>query len=173
MPTRLVRVGSTNAPIHRAERKEVAMSEDSNEASVQSDVRLHEGRVPCGKDCSQDASRWITHLAWTDASELGPVYGYLVLIADRSGYVNVLDLRRPEGEDPGSVTDEEQWKRTKEALARNNAKWWAYLPVSPPVNVDAVPWGWSEERKPIPVDANDPPKAEWKWARNLPHKIVK
>ena len=149
------------------------MSADSNEASVQSVVRLHEGRMPCGKECSQDASRWITHLAWTDASKLRPVYGYLVLIADRNGYVNVLDLRRPEGEVPGSVTDEEQWKRTKEALSRNNAKWWAYLPASPPVNVDAVPWEWSGDNKPVPVEANDPPKAELIWARNLPHEIVK
>lgn len=136
-------------------------------------MAIESGRVPCGKFCKADASRWITSVTWTEAETCGPVYGYLILIANREGYVNVLDLRLPEGESPGDVTEKEQWKRTRDALKRHDAKWWAYLPLSPPVNVDAVPLHRDENGKWIATEANDPPKEDLVWARNLPHDFLK
>lgn len=128
-----------------------------------------EGRLPCGKTCSQDGSRWLSRVTWTEASQTFPVPGYLILIADHRGYVNVLDLRTPVGE---VLTDEQVWKQTKEALAQHNAKWWAYFPLSPPLNVEAVPMRLSVGQFPEPVEANDPPAEEWIYARNLPHTVV-
>lgn len=144
-----------------------------NETNKTSMNRPFDGRVSCGENCTQDASRWVTHITWTEALKLAPVYGYLILIADRSGFVNILDLRHPGGEKPGDVSDEEKWMRTKEALSRHHAKWWSYLPLSPPINVDAVAWEFDEDKKPIIIEAKDPPKCEWKLVYNIPHEIVK
>jgi hypothetical protein len=135
--------------------------------------RPYIGRVPCGKKINADASRWVTDVVWTEATQLGPVYGYLVLVTDENGYVNVLDLRHPEGEKPGDVSDDETWKRTREALARNKAKWWAYLPLAPPLNVDPKPWWFDSDGKPVVPEAEDPPRDKWKYATNLPNEIVR
>jgi len=146
----------------------------SSVAPVQSIVRRpYDGRLASGK-VQNDASRWATHVTWTEASVLGPVYGYLILIADEYGFVNVLDLRHPDGESPGDVSDEEKWERTKVALERNHAKWWAYLPLSPPLNVNPKPWVFGDNGKPVALEADDdPPRSEWKYATNLPHEIVR
>jgi hypothetical protein len=97
------------------------------------------------------------------------VPGYLILIADHRGYVNVLDLRTPVGD---VSTDEQVWRQTKEALSQHNAKWWAYFPLSPPLNVEAVPVRLSVGQFPEPVEADDPPAKEWIYARNLPHAVL-
>jgi hypothetical protein len=129
----------------------------------------YEGRLPCGKDCQQDGSRWVSRVTWNEALQSGPVHGYLLLIADARGYVNVLDLRTPVSE---VLTDEEQWQQTREALSRHNAKWWAYFPLSPPLNVAAIPMRLIPGQLPEPVEANDPPAEEWIYARNVPHAVL-
>lgn len=128
------------------------------------DVRVYEGRLPCG-GVQNDGSRWASVVVWHDASSCCPVSGYPVLLAKLDGSVVVLDLRRRWREDGAA----EDFEETRALLRAHSAKWWAYMPLSPPVNVLASPIGASGASA---VEASDPPREDWIVARNLPVEIV-
>jgi hypothetical protein len=138
-------------------------------------LRPGEGRPTYKKTGDKkDGSHWNVIIGWSDASRWFPVYGRLVLIADREGFVNILDLRLPEGEEWSHDKDDEYHSRTREALKRHKAKWWAYLPNSPPLNVKAMPGKFDEEENYVMPEANDPPDEELKifWD-DTPHNVLK
>lgn len=128
------------------------------------------GRIKCGPKCKADGSSWIELCHWTEAEKSCPVYGYLVLIADAQGRVHVLDLRHPANEKPGDVSHEVTFARTRDALKIHGAKWWAYLPTSPPRNVKAMPWRYSKSGKPIPRTAKDPKRLFYTY--NQPNEYL-
>ena len=135
------------------------------------------GRRPCGPNCHSDSSTWLEIAMWHEAGECGPVYGHLVLIATHDGHVHVLDLRLSEDESWDDMANDydEQGRRTREALDQHKAKWWAYLPHSPPINVKATPMGWTKAKKPKPKprNARDPKREKWLRPRHLSHDYVK
>lgn len=117
-------------------------------------------------------------LDWHDATKHGPVYGHLILIADVEGCVHVLDLRAPKDEQwPENWPDDENhWAmlhdRVRDSFEKYRAKWWTYLPYSPPINVNPVPWKEGEDGKPVPVEASDPPEKDFIMRYNSPSDIL-
>ena len=120
-----------------------------------------------------------------------PVEGHIVLVADREGCVNVMDLRStPTNPNPTTKTkstakskptptptpyrkNESSYDRTKKLFKKHMVKWWTYLPISPPLNVAALQFDFNNNKLPAPTpDQIDPPRSDWVMAYNQPHDII-
>lgn len=134
------------------------------------------GRRPISnRDRRPDGSAWREDIEWHDASGCAPVFGHPILIQTQDGNVHVLDLRAGEGyrwDGDDRVKCDREFEHTRAALKRHGAKWWAYIPIGPPVNVYPVPWSFDEHGNPVVPTCSDPPKEEMQNRRHQSHEIL-